>query len=319
MDVRDLESFVVVSEEGSISRAAARLRISQPPLSTRIQALERDLDVQLLVRHGRGVETTAAGRVLAERARRLLADLASARREVQAIGLGAHGRLRVAVGPAVVPLEVTRLLSAVRIETPAVDVELVNADDPRAVDALRHGDVDVALAPRARSTDTAAPARRTESGVIAREPLIVVLASAHHEAIGERVDLNDLGDAALVSLGPATSPVMHEHVTSAWRSVTGRSPKVVPVASMSGLLSMILAGLGVALLPASYERILWPGLEARPLRHHVPVIETAIFWRQDDHSPIIRRFLRTALSTPEPDMLEPHHSRIEPWVDDDSP
>ena len=62
MDLRTLRCFLTVAEEGSITRAASRLHMSQPPLSVRLQALERELDVALLVRHGRGVELTAAGR-----------------------------------------------------------------------------------------------------------------------------------------------------------------------------------------------------------------------------------------------------------------
>ena len=91
MDLRTLRCFLTVAEEGSITRAALRLHMSQPPLSVRLQALERELDVALLVRHGRGVELTAAGRVLAERARRLLSDADSTAEAVRSVGPG-HAR-----------------------------------------------------------------------------------------------------------------------------------------------------------------------------------------------------------------------------------
>ena len=93
MDLRTLRCFLTVAEEGSITRAALRLHMSQPPLSVRLQALERELDVALLVRHGRGVELTAAGRVLAERARRLLSDADSTAEAVRSVGQGMRGHL----------------------------------------------------------------------------------------------------------------------------------------------------------------------------------------------------------------------------------
>jgi DNA-binding transcriptional LysR family regulator len=314
-DLRLLRSFVVVAEEGSISRAAARLHMSQPPLSVRLRNLERELGVQLLVRHGRGVDTTAAGRVLAERCRRILGDLDAVRHEVEAIGQGARGRLRVAAGPGVVPPQLSRLISAVRVDTPEVEVDLVDADDRRALDALRHGEVDVAVVPRA---PVGAPAARdTESAVVAREPLVAVLTRSSRPASPERVDLSAHAGTTLVAFGPDRSPALHDHVVRAWRDAVGHDPVVHRVDSVTGLLGTVLAGVGIALLPAGFDRVLWTGLEARPLRHHTPVVETAVFWRRDDDGPIVRRFLRTALATPEPDVLEPHHARTEPWVEPD--
>ena len=73
---------------------------------------------------------------------------------------------------------------------------------------------------------------------------------------------------------------------------------------------MVEAGAGITLLPAHYTSLIWKGLVAKPLRQHTAVVETAVCWRPDEDSPVLRRFLRTALSTPEPDMLGPEHARV---------
>lgn len=306
---------MITAEEGSISRAATRLHMSQPPLSVRLQGLERELGVQLLVRHGRGVETTAAGRVLAERGRRLLADLDATADEVRAIGRGEHGRLRVAVGHAVPPPLVTRLIAAVGVDTPGVAVELVETEDNHALESIRDGEVDAALAPLPPSPKPRATAARgTESAVVTREPLVAVL-PAEPEAGTERTDLRSF-DSALITLSHLHSPAMHAHTLGAWQAATGSRPTVHEAGSITGILTLILAGVGISLLPAGFEKTLWSGLTARPLLHHTPVVETAVHWGVDANAPILARFLRTALATPEPDVLELHHARTQPWVDD---
>jgi DNA-binding transcriptional LysR family regulator len=87
--------------------------MSQPPLSVRLKALEREVGVELLARHGRGVELTAAGRVLVERARRLLVDVDGTADAVRSVGRGVRGRLSLAVGSTVAPSLLAELLGHV--------------------------------------------------------------------------------------------------------------------------------------------------------------------------------------------------------------
>ena len=91
MDLKQLEYFLAVAEERSVTRAAVRLHLTQPPLSAQLARLEHELGVPLLVRHRRGVDLTEAGRVLAERARRLLAEAEATAEEVTGTGRGGPG------------------------------------------------------------------------------------------------------------------------------------------------------------------------------------------------------------------------------------
>ncbi|HEY1486140.1 MAG TPA: LysR family transcriptional regulator, partial [Micromonosporaceae bacterium] len=100
MDIRRLRYFVAVAEERSISRAARRLHLAQPPLSVQLHGLERELGVTLFTRHRRGVDLTEAGVELAHHARRLLDDIDTVTDAVRSVGQGASGRLTLAFVPA---------------------------------------------------------------------------------------------------------------------------------------------------------------------------------------------------------------------------
>jgi len=124
MELRRLRYFVAVAEELHFGRAAERLEMAQPPLSRQIAQLERDLGVKLFDRSRAQIRLTAAGDVLLERSRQILDQIDSAFREVNRIGQGSAGRLRVAfVGSAshgVLPT----IIKSYRSHYPDVDLAL---------------------------------------------------------------------------------------------------------------------------------------------------------------------------------------------------
>jgi DNA-binding transcriptional LysR family regulator len=309
MDMRTLRCFLTVAEEGSITRAALRLHMSQPPLSVRLQALERELDVELLVRHGRGVELTAAGRMLVERTRRLLADADATAEAVRSVGQGMRGRLSVTVGTTVAPGLLVRLLSAMRQSAPDVEVAVSDVPGASVLDAVTHADIDaglIHLGP-AEAGVRVKPRSELEIAVVDREPLMAVLPAGHPQAAEERVDLDALRGEVLVAPTRDAGPGLHEHVVAAWRSVDGEA--LLEAGSITTLLALVQGGAGVAILPAAFSALAWHGLVAAPLRQHRPAVETAVVWRPSATSPVLRRFLRLALSTPEPDVLGPGRAR----------
>ena len=312
MDLRALECFLAVAEEGSVSRAAAALHMTQPPLSVRLQTLERELGVPLLVRHGRGVELTAAGRALAERARRLFSELNTTTELVRTIGLGTRGRLTIAVGHTVSPRLLPHLVGGTMLE-PGVDLVLTEDSDSDVVERVHRRDAHAGLlhlepGGPGRTRHAASRARALEVAVVAREPLVAVLAQAHPAAGQERIDLAEVGGERVVVTAEAGAGLA-AHLRAAWADAGRSSDARHEATSVMHALALVEAGAGVTLLPAQYSSMLWPGLIARPLRRHTAVVETAVCWRPDEDSPVLRRFLRTALSTPEPDMLAPEHAR----------
>jgi DNA-binding transcriptional LysR family regulator len=311
MDLRSLECFVAVAEEGSVSRAAVRLHMSQPPLSVRLQALERELGVPLLVRHGRGVDLTAPGRLLLERGRRLLAELDSTSAAVRAVGEGRQGRLSVAVGRSVSPALLGEVLSGVRTTAADLVVDVAELPDAELLDRVRAGTADVGLVhrgpdprePRAGGD----PDRGYERAVVARDQLVAVLPVDHPHASEERLDLATVG-GRLVTVARRSSPALHAHAVAAWRA-TSATGELQEADSVTGVLALVRAGIGVALLPGCAAALAWEDLAALPLRQHTPPVDTVVAWRPQDDAPVVRRFLRVALSTPEPDVLGPDHAR----------
>jgi DNA-binding transcriptional LysR family regulator len=310
MDLKTMEYFLVVVEEGSISRAAARLHMSQPPLTVRLKSLESELGVELLSRHRRGVEPTAAGRVFAERARRLLLDVQGAADAARSVGHGVTGRLALASGNSVAPGLLARLLGELGVQAPDVAISVTDGHDDAVRDRVSHGEADAGLIHLAPH-----PAGETHQGsvletaVAAREPLVAVLRDDHAEAVGERADLVLLTAETLIAPAPASAQGLHAQLLASWRAAGGNPQRVRVTDSTTTTLALVAAGLGVTMLPASVAEVVWRGLRAVPLLQAHPAVETAIVWRHDATSPVLRRFLRIALSTPEPDALGPEHAR----------
>jgi DNA-binding transcriptional LysR family regulator len=305
MDLRDLECFVTVADEGSISRAAARLHMTQPPLTVRLKALERELEVALLVRHGRGVNLTAAGRLLAERTRKILTELRTTSELVRAVGLGTRGRLTVAVGRTVSPRLLPHLTRAVALGQD-IDLTLTDTSDTDVIERVHHGDAHAGLLhlPPGRR-----PYRNLEVAVVTREPLVVVLPPDHPAGSEDRVNLATIDDDH-VTLARTVSEGLNAHAEQAWTTAGTRSTARHEAGSITHALALVEAGIGVTLLPADHA--VRDPLVVRPLKQHTTVVETAVCWRSDEDSPVLRRFLRAALATPEPDVLSPEHARQPP-------
>src|ERR1700752_1877590 len=103
MEIHQLRYFVAVAEEGNFSRAAAKVRVAQPSLSQQIQKLEAEIGQRLFDRLPRSVVATEAGKCLLEYARKILIELADARRCVDDLKHGVAGRLVVGALPTIAP------------------------------------------------------------------------------------------------------------------------------------------------------------------------------------------------------------------------
>ena len=306
MELRQLRYFVAVAEERSVTRAAARLHITQPPLSAQLARLEHEVGVALLGRHNRGVELTEAGEELLVHARRLLAGVDAAADAVRRVGQGRTGRLGLAFVAAATWRVLPPLLAQLRTDLPDVTVDLTEAGPDDVVEHVRAGRADLGLVlvppqpPAERDLDVA---------VVHREPLVAVLGRGHPSASGEQVDLAAL--AGETFLAPTRTPrgALHPHLLAACR-LAGFEPAVREVGRARTVVALVGAGLGVTVLPAGVRAVCGDDAVALPLRLNAPVVETALVRRRaSTPSPVTRRFLRLAMSTPEPDVLGPALAR----------
>ena len=145
IDVQQLRALVELSRLGTVSAAAESLGFSQSTVSHQLAALSRATGAVLLTRAGRGVRLTEEGRALAARGQEVLDLLDRTEREVVSMAHAEAGRVRLAAFPSAVASLVPGVLDVVGQQYPGLEVELVDAEPPEALDALRRGRVDAAL------------------------------------------------------------------------------------------------------------------------------------------------------------------------------
>jgi len=145
LDLTRLRVLAAVARTGSVTAAARELHYAQPSVSHHLARLEAEAGMPLVQRVGRGVRLTEAGRLLAARAEEILGRVAGARRELDALAGLRAGRARLAAFPSALATLVPDAIVRLGAEHPGLSVGLIEAEPPEAVDALRSGQVDVAL------------------------------------------------------------------------------------------------------------------------------------------------------------------------------
>jgi len=145
MNLRQLDYFVRVAEFGSFSKAAARLRIAQPALSRQVRGLEVELRQALLIRNGRGVATTEAGKTLLAHARGILHQMDRAREDLERMRGTPVGRVAVGMPPTVAKLLAAPLVGDFRSRFPRASLRIAVGLSAAIQERLRLGEIDVAL------------------------------------------------------------------------------------------------------------------------------------------------------------------------------
>jgi DNA-binding transcriptional LysR family regulator len=259
MELRQLDHFRAVAEEGHFTRAASRCRMSQSALSASIRALEKELDSRLFMRTTRKVELTEAGRVLLEEARRTLAAAASARESVLAVRGLLRGSLRVGGIPTPGLLDQAALLARFRDQHPAVGIRYVRDTSMALIPEIQAGRLDVALVSLPRQLPE--PVRATP---LSTQPMMFVARPDHPLAGRTQVTIASLADQDFV--GPPHGSTGYEAVDRALAG-TGKQRRVsFEAVDVLTILDFVAHGLGFTLLP-QYLATNRPDLQAIPLAH----------------------------------------------------
>ncbi|WP_342117842.1 LysR family transcriptional regulator [Pseudoduganella sp. OTU4001] len=297
IELRQLRYFATVAEELHFGRAARRLHMTQPPLSQTIMALEETLGAPLFERNRRGVALTAAGAALLPEAQRLLQQAAGLPELVQRAATGASGRLSLAFVSSADYSVLPPSLRAYRAEYPQVEITLKEATSDLQLDDLLEGRVDAGLLipplpDRARQELDYLPVL-SEPLVLAAPAELPALAAAR--ARGGKApgaaDLRKLAGIPLIIFPRHISPGLYDAVLSVFREA-GITPEVGQEAiQMQTIVSLVSAGMGLALVPQSVSNLRRPGVEYLPLVQSTPLVETGLAWRRDNASPVLRGFL----------------------------
>lgn len=288
MELRQLRYFIAVAEELHFRRAAARLHISQPPLSQQIARLEEELGCRLLSRTRRRVELTAAGAAFLRDARAMLDELDVAVATVRRIETGQAGLLRVNfVGSALLSI-VPGIIQRFRRGRPRVEIELRERSTREQLRALNAGLVDVGLVRPPIDADEALSAE-----VVMRERTVAAIPSGHPLAQRTRISLRSLAAEPLVLFPREQAPGFHDLLTGRL-AATGSSPHVVQYApEMTTIVGLVAAGIGLSPVPASVARLGLDGVTYRPLTG-APDTELLAVTRTGDESPLVAAFVAEA-------------------------
>ena len=289
MELRHLRYFVAVAEEGHITRAAERLGIQQPPLSQQIQALERELETQLFRRKPRGVELTPAGQALLDEARAILARADEAVAAVKRTARGEAGRIGIGfTSSASFHPFLPRAIRAFRETHPLVALALEESGTTELVDALRTQSLDVAFvrSPVGESDDLFIRP-------LLEEAMVAALPSGHPLSTGrDALPLAALASETFILYRRPVGPGLHDAIIAACDRA-GFSPTIGQEAPrMLSTLSLVAAGLGVTVVPASMSRLEAEGVAYRPLDASAPLTAPLnLAYRRDEISAAVRRFV----------------------------
>ncbi len=309
MELRHFRYFVAVAEELHFGRAAAQLGISQPPLSQQIQALEVELGARLFERTNRRVALSEAGRLFLEEARAVLAQVDKAADVARRAQLGELGELKIGfTSSAPFNSSIPKALYAFRQAYPAVHLNLREMSSREVADGLLDESIDVGLM---RPLPLADSLQVTE---LFREPLVAVLSASHPltQTPGGGLRLAQLAEEPFVFFPRSYGSGLYAQLVDLARQA-GFSPHFSQEAGEAmTIIGLVAAGLGVSVLPASYQWMRIEGVAYRPLLDTDAVSAVWLVQRGGPPSAMARAFVellvqRTSVETVGTNVANPPH------------
>ncbi|WP_284640082.1 LysR family transcriptional regulator [Paenibacillus silviterrae] len=288
MELRQIEYFTVVAEELHFGRAAARLQMTQPPLSQQIIQLEGELGVKLFERSKRHVELTNAGKVFLHEVRTVLTQLDQAKVAAVRAQMGMAGRLVLGfVGSAIFDI-LPNIVRAFQEQFPDIDLVLREMPTPMQVEAFHRKDIDIGF---------------VRTPVV--DPLISLMPVYQETCVAVVPKLNPLAQRASISMSVLSKerfilverevwPSWYDDILSQCRNA-GFSPIIrQDVKEIQTVVGLVAAGLGISIVPKSTENLHARDVAYITIEEGAPRAEMSIAWRTDDHSTIVKQFLSTA-------------------------
>lgn len=284
--VRHLWLFLAVAEEQSFSRAAARLGMTQPPLTEHIQVLEQALKVKLFERSRRGAQLTPAGAAILPAVRKFAEQMERLEFAVLEAAAGQTGTLTIGAISSAMLNELPPLLDRLRADRPDLTIAVREIDSVDAIPMLTSGDVDLAFARLEGELGST-----IKSIPLAEDRLAVAMPRSHKLAGLARIRLSSLAAEDFVMFSRQVSPVYFDYLTSACRS-NGFSPRVLhEVRSVASQVAFVGCGQGIALVPSSMKRLAPANVVVRPLKEALNVVTTAMAWDTSRDNPLIAQVI----------------------------
>ncbi|QBK05362.1 LysR family transcriptional regulator [Hylemonella gracilis] len=280
MELRHLRYFVAVADAGSLSRAAEKLYIAQPPLSLQIRQLEEAMGTPLFTRHPKGVRLTPAGEVLLVEARALLERAGRMRDLVNDAALGPEGVLNLGYVPSASSTVLPNLVRRLRRDYPRWTLKLREMISSQQVEGLIAGTLDAGIGRLA-----AVPARLLIP-VRVPDPFCLAVPAHREPPAPLPLDLRHCADETFVSFTRHHGPAYFDRFIRLCTQA-GFSPRIhYEATTVHGVLDLVGADLGVALVPASTALLRTPGVVWWPLRRADPGDVLGLIRRRGDAHPL---------------------------------
>jgi len=273
-----IQGFVETARQGSVSRAAGALFVTQPALTARLKGLERELGAPLFVRHGRGVRLTEAGRAFLPHAQRALDEIDEGRRLVVEVGRGSSGQLALGAAPAVSTYVLPTILERLQSAHPTVQLSVRTGHSEEVLELVLRDQVEVGLVRELRHPEI-------ESIPLYEDELVLVSHPEHGFATSGAVEIARLSDERLILFDRTSS---YHDVTAAYlRDHSVRPRGVMELDNIDAAKKMVRQGLGVALLPytAVVEELEAGALATAVITDAAPVRRQIVAIRRRDAGP----------------------------------
>ncbi|WP_310359348.1 LysR family transcriptional regulator [Paraburkholderia strydomiana] len=284
LDLGQVRCFVAAATELNFRRAAALLNMTQPPLSRQIQLLEDNLGVMLFERIGRTVKLTTEGRVFLADATRLLNLAEQAESTVRRASKGKTGRVRLGFTGAAGYELIPELLVAATEVLPEIDVVLLELVSAAQIEAFAANTIDLGFLRPLPSR------QKLEFLLVDEEPLIVALPKRHMLCQFEQIALKQLDEQPFIMHSPTQGKYFHDRIMGMLATEGVNLNIAQYIDQTPTILSLVRAGLGVAILPASAQRFHYDNVEFRFIAQHSIQAEMSMAWRADQDNPAVIAF-----------------------------
>ncbi len=275
MELRHLRYFVAVAEEESVTRAAARLHVSQPPLSRQIRDLEDELGVALFDHGPKALRLTEAGRVFLLEARAAVQRVDEAVQTVKTVASGQLGEIHVGYAPSLTVELLPRALRFFHEENSGVRVQLYDMSTREMLSGLRDGKLDVAL--------------------LIEVPPKVLTGIVFKELCRYGVfTLEQVANEPLIAYTRADYPEYHGWLSDLFAPLKRRPPVAEEHDGATSLIASVESGRGVALVQQGFDRLSGPRLKVRPLTPTHPPHVVGVAHRKDVNSSATKNFVAAA-------------------------
>lgn len=301
-----LRCFVTLAEELHFGRAAARLFMTQPPLSRQIQLLEHALSVKLLERTSRSVKLTAAGQVFYRDALSILRHADQAAALASRIEKGEEGRVTVGF-TAVAGYELLpRIISAAQRVLPHIDIVLKEMVSKEQLEALASGSIDIGFVRPLPGDES------IEHRLLMRDPLVLALHADHPLARKKTIRPDDLQNEPFIMYSPHDGKYFYDLIVGMFALSGVQIRHVQHIGQTHTILGLVRGGVGLAVVPASAMTLPFSDVVFKPVWQSDIHAELYLAWRTQHNNPAVETITEFVLKNMQPDVpgKRKHNARL---------